>query len=155
MNKFLITILLSFFYCLSAFPAFINITIDFHKKASCNLDKQILKNEVYNYKEFNADQIKDAKSRKIIINAIKSEKLSIVGLSQFFTKVPNGAIYDTQILKDNTILLRILSNDETYSESVFINKSSGEMLHEITFNINTENQGKEISFYTCDMSLKN
>ena len=152
MNKFLITILLSFFYCLSAFSAFINITIDFHKKTICKLDKQILKNEVYNYKEFSADQIKDAKSRKIIINAIKSEKLSIVGLSQFFTNVPNGAIYDTQIVKDNTILLRILSNDETYSESVFINKSSGEMLHEITSNINTENQGKEISFYTCDMS---
>ena len=44
-----------------------------------------------------------------------------------------------------------ISNDEKYSESVFINKSTGEMLHEITTNIDTPNQGKEISFFTCDM----
>ena len=47
---------------------------------------------------------------------------------------------------------RILSNDEKYSESVFINKLSGEMLHEVTTNINSKKQGKEISFFTCDMS---
>ena len=73
-------------------------------------------------------------------------------MSEFFSNIPNGAIYDTQIIKNNTILLRILNNDETYSESVFINKFSGEMLHEVTTNINSENQGKEISFFTCDMS---
>ena len=49
-------------------------------------------------------------------------------------------------------MLRVLTNDEMYSESVFINKSTGEMLHEITTNIDTPNQGKEISFFTCDMS---
>ena len=61
-------------------------------------------------------------------------------------------VYDTQILKDNTILLRVLTTDGTYSESVFLNKSTGEMLHEITTNIDTPNQGKEISFFTCDMN---
>ena len=82
---------------------------------------------------------------------MRSQELKIFGLSEFFTNAPNGAIYDTQILKDNTILLRVLTNDEMYSESVFINKSTGEMLHEITTNIDTPNQGKEISFFTCDM----
>ena len=74
-----------------------------------------------------------------------------VFIFDFFTNIPNGAIYDTQILKDNTILLRVLTNDEMYSESVFINKSTGEMLHEITTNIDTPKQGKEISFFTCDI----
>tara|TARA_B100000609_G_C16853980_1_gene251788 strand:+ start:67 stop:495 length:429 start_codon:yes stop_codon:yes gene_type:complete len=132
--------------------AFLNITIDFNKSSNCKLDKQILKNEIYDYKEFSADQIKDNKDRKINIKAIKSQELKIIGLSDFFTNAPNGVIYDTQLLKDNTILLRVLSKDEMYSESVFINKSTGEMLHEITTNIDTPNQGKEISFFTCDMS---
>ena len=152
MKNILSIILISLFLNLSANAAFLNVTIDYNKSSNCKLDKQILKNEIYDYKEFSADQIKDNKDRKINIKAIKSQQLNISGLSEFFTNAPNGAIYDTQILKDNTILLRVLTNDETYSESVFINKSTGEMLHEITTNIDTSNQGKEISFFTCDMS---
>ena len=152
MKNILYITLISLIFNLSANAAFLNVTIDYNKKSICKLDKQILKNELYDYKEFSVDQIKDNKDRKINIKSIKSQELKIIGLSEFFTNVPNGAIYDTQIIKDNTILLRVLTNDEKYSESVFINKSTGEMLHEITTNINTENQGKEISFYTCDMS---
>jgi len=151
MKNFTIIILLSLFLYLNANAAFLNVTIDYEKSAICKLDKQILKNEIYDYKEFSKDQIKENKDRKINIKAIKSQQLNISGLSDFFTNAPNGAIYDTQILKDNTILLRVLTNDEMYSESVFINKSTGEMLHEITTNIDTPNQGKEISFFTCDM----
>ena len=151
MKNFTIIILLSLFLYLNANAAFLNVTIDYEKSAICKLDKQILKNEIYDYKEFSADQIKNNKERKINIKAFKSQELKISGLSDFFTNAPNGVIYDTQILKDNTILLRVLTNDEKYSESVFLNKSTGEMLHEITTNIDTPNQGKEISFFTCDM----
>ena len=151
MKNFTIIILLSLFLYLNANAAFLNVTIDYEKSAICKLDKQILKNEIYDYKEFSKDQIIENKDRKINIKAIKSEQLNISGLSDFFTNIPNGAIYDTQILKDNTILLRVLTNDEMYSESVFINKSTGEMLHEITTNIDTPKQGKEISFFTCDI----
>ena len=152
MKNILYITLISLIFNLSANAAFLNVTIDYNKNSFCKLDKQILKNEIYDYKEFSADQLKDKKDRKINIKSIKSQELKIIGLSEFFTNVPNGAIYDTQIIKDNTILLRVLTNDEKYSESVFINKSTGEMLHEITTNLKTENQGKEISFYTCDMS---
>ena len=152
MKKIILITLISLIFNLSANAAFLNVTIDYNKKSICKLDKQILKNEIYDYKEFSADQLKDKKDRKINIKSIKSQELKIIGLSEFFTNAPNGAIYDTQTIKDNTILLRVLTNDEKYSESVFINKSTGEMLHEITTNINTKNQGKEISFYTCDMS---
>tara|TARA_Y100000591_G_scaffold256994_1_gene229044 strand:- start:426 stop:884 length:459 start_codon:yes stop_codon:yes gene_type:complete len=152
MKNFFITILITLLYTLNVNAAFLNVTIDYNKISNCILNKQILKNEIYDYKEFTANQIKENQDRKITIKAIKSHQLKITGLSDFLTNTPNGAIFDTQILKDNTILLRVLSNDEKYSESVFINKSSGEMLHEITTNINTQNQGKKISFYTCDMS---
>ena len=148
MKKIFSIILISIFFNLSASAAFINITIDYNKNSLCKIDKLILKNEVYNYNVFTGDQIKERKDIQININALKAKKLTILGLSDFFTNVPNGAIYDTQILKDNTILLRILTNDESYSESVFINKSSGEMIHEVTSDINTDKQGKEISFFT-------
>mgnify|MGYP001341146266 CR=1 FL=1 len=152
MKKLIIFIFIIFLTSLNVHSAFLNITIDYNKSSDCKLDKQILKNEVYNYKEFTKDQIKKNKNKKININALKSKELKILGLSDFFSNIPDGAIYDTQILKDDTILLRILTNDENYSESVFINKSSGEMIHEITSNRNTQNQGKEILFFTCDMS---
>ncbi len=152
MKNLIIIILISVCLNLSAKAEFLNVTIDYNKSSICKLDKQILKNEIYNYKEFTASQVKNNKDLKIVIKSSKSKELKIIGLSDFFNNIPNGAIYDTQILKNDTILLRILTNDESYSESVFINKSTGEMLHEITTNINTENQGKEISFYTCDMS---
>ena len=145
-------ILIFIFLNISANAAFLNVTIDYNKTSNCKLDKLILKNEIYDYKEFTADQIKENQDRKINVKAIKSKELKIIGLSEFFTNSPNGAIFDTQIIKDNTILLRVLTNDEKYSESVFINKSTGEMLHEITTNIDTPNQGKEISFFTCDMT---
>ena len=152
MKKIYSIILIFIFLNLSANAAFLNVTIDYSKTSNCKLDKLILKNEIYDYKEFTADQIKENQDRKINIKAIKSKELKIIGLSEFFTNSPNGAIFDTQIIKDNTILLRVLTNDEKYSESVFINKSTGEMLHEITTNIDTPNQGKEISFFTCDMT---
>ena len=110
-NIIIISIILLTFN-ISANAAFLSVTIDYNKSSNCKLDKQILKNEIYDYKEFSADQIKDNKDRKINIKAIKSQELKIIGLSDFFTNVPNGAIYDTQIIKDNTILLRVLLNDE-------------------------------------------
>ena len=151
MKYFLIISIYVLFYSLNGYAGYLNITIDYEKDVNCKLEKQILKNEIYDYKEFSADQIKNNKERKINIKAFKSQELKISGLSDFFTNAPNGVIYDTQILKDNTILLRVLTNDEKYSEAVFLNKSTGEMLHEITTNIDTPNQGKEISFFTCDM----
>ena len=146
---FIIIILLTF--NITAKAAFLNVTIDYNKPQIVNLINKYLKTKYTIIKNLHTNQIKENQDRKINIKAIKSQELKIIGLSEFFTNSPNGAIFDTQIIKDNTILLRVLTNDEKYSESVFINKSTGEMFHEITTNIDTPNQGKEISFFTCDM----
>ena len=73
MNKLFYLIIVSILIYNSAEASFINITIDYNKNSFCKLDKQILKNEVYNYKEFTADQIKENKDKKINIKAIKSQ----------------------------------------------------------------------------------
>ena len=148
--KKIITIFFFIFFAVSnAYSANIDITIDYKKNLNCIFEKIILKNEEYNYAVFNADQIKENKDIKISILATKSKELRIIGLSDFFTSTSNGSIYETQILKNETILLRALTEDQNYSESVFINKYSGEMLHEITTDIKSEIKGKKISFYSC------
>ena len=84
MKKIYIIIFIILLPNLYAYSAFLNITIDYNKNTKCKLDKQILKNEIYDYKEFTVDQIKDNQDRKINIKAIKSQELKIIGLSKFF-----------------------------------------------------------------------
>ena len=152
MKKILVTFFFIFFVMFNTYAANVNITIDYKKNLQCKFEKIIIKNQEYNYQTFVADQIKDNRDIKISIKAIKSKKLRIIGLSDFFNSTSNGSIYDTQVLKNDTILLRVLSKDQNYSESVFISKSTGEMLHEITTDIKSETKGKEISFFNCNMS---
>ena len=152
MKKILVTFFFIFFVIFNTYAANVNITIDYKKNLQCKFEKIIIKNQEYNYKTFNANQIQENRDIKITIKAIKSKELRIIGLSDFFNKASNEFIYDTQILKNVTILLRVLSKDQNYSESVFINKSTGEMVHEITTDIKSETKGKEISFFACDMS---
>ena len=137
---------------MNSYSANLDITIDYNRNLECKFEKIIIKNQEYNYTTFNADQIQENRDIKIVINAIKSRELRITGLSDFFNNDSNESIYETQVLKNDTILLRVLSKDQNYSESVFISKSTGEMLHEITTDIKSENKGKEISFFNCDMS---
>ena len=152
MKKFLIIILISFFASINSYSANLDIKIDYNRNLECKFEKIIIKNQEYNYATFNADQIQENRDIKIVINAIKSRELRITGLSDFFNNTSNGSIYETQVLKNDTILLRVLSKDQNYSESVFISKSTGEMLHEITTNIKSKTKGKEISFFNCNMS---
>ena len=64
MKYFLIISTYVLFYSLNGYAAYLNITIDYEKDVNCKLEKQILKNEIYDYKEFSADQIKDNKEKK-------------------------------------------------------------------------------------------
>tara|TARA_B100000686_G_C16625087_1_gene881397 strand:- start:64 stop:531 length:468 start_codon:yes stop_codon:yes gene_type:complete len=152
MKKLFTIIFFSLFVSVNSHSSNLDITSNYKKIVECKFEKIIIKNQEYNYQTFVADQIKDNRDIKISIKAIKSKKLRIIGLSDFFNSTSNGSIYDTQVLKNDTILLRVLSKDQNYSESVFISKSTGEMLHEITTDIKSENKGKEISFFNCDMS---
>ena len=152
MKKIITIFFFIFFVTSNTYSANLNITIDYKKSLECKFEKIVIKNQEYNYKTFNVDQIKQNKDVKISIKATKSKQLRIIGLSDFFSSTSNGSIYETQILKNETILLRALTKDQNYSESVFINKSTGEMVHEITTDIKSETKGKEISFFNCDMS---
>ena len=103
MEKILTIFFFIFFAASNSYSANIDITIDYKKKLECIFEKIIIKNQEYNYATFNADQIKENKDIKISINAKKSNQLKITGLSDFFNNTSNGSIYDTQVLKNDTI----------------------------------------------------
>jgi len=151
MKEIVVIFFFIFFSSSNVYSAHVDITIDYRKNLECKFEKIIIKNQEYNYTTFNAEQLKENKDIQISINAKKSKQLRINGLSDFFNNTSNGSIYDTQVLKNDTILLRVLSKDQNYSESVFIDKSTGEMVHEITTDIKSETKGKEISFFACDI----
>ena len=49
----------------------------------------------------------------------------------------------------------IINQEKNYSESGIINRKSGELVHEITKNIKSENPEKDISFYSCRKRKEN
>ena len=47
------------------------------------------------------------------------------------------------------VLFKAINQEKNYSESGIINRKSGELVHEITRNVKSENAEKDISFYSC------
>ena len=74
------------------------------------------------------------------------------GLSKFFSQNSN---FDVKIVNKDVVLFKAFNNEKTYSESAIITRKSGELIHEITKNINTENSEKDISIYICTNKSKN
>ena len=73
------------------------------------------------------------------------------GLSKFFSQNSN---FDVKIVNKDVVLFKAFNNDKTYSESAIITRKSGELIHEITRNIKSENSEKNISFYSCSKKKK-
>ena len=112
----------------------------------CELEKKILKNSKYNYKTFLAKDLNESDLDKFEIKSIKPEILLINGLSIFLSKNTN---YDVKVVNKDIVLFKAFDKDKNYSESGIINRKSGELVHEVTKNLKSENFEKDISFYKC------
>ena len=112
----------------------------------CELEKKILKNSEYNYKTFLAKDLNEKNLDKFEINAKQPEKLLINGLSIFLS---NNKKFDVKVVNKDIVLFKAFDKEKNYSESGIINRKSGELVHEITKKIKSENFEKDISFYTC------
>ena len=119
-----------------------DIKIDF----VCELEKKILKNSEYNYKTFLAKDLNEKNLDKFEINAKQPEKLLINGLSMFLS---NNKKFDVKVVNKDIVLFKAFDKEKNYSESGIINRKSGELVHEITKKLKSENFEKDISFYTC------
>ena len=112
----------------------------------CELEKKILKNSEYNYQTFLAKDLNEKNLEKFEIDAKKPEKLLINGLSIFLSK---NTELDVKVVNKEIILFKAFDREKNYSESGIINRKSGELVHEVTKDIKSDNFEKDISFYKC------
>jgi len=119
-----------------------NIKIDF----VCELEKKILKNAEYNYQTFFTKDLNEKNLDKFEIDAKKPDKLLINGLSMFLSE---NLELDVKVVNKDIVLFKAFDKDKNYSESGIINRKSGELVHEVTKDIKSDNLEKDISFYKC------
>ena len=117
----------------------------------CELEKKILKNSEYNYKTFLAKDLDDKNLDKFEIDAKQPETLLINGLSLFLSKT---AKFDVKVVNKDVVLFKAFDKEKNYSESGIINRKSGELVHEITTGLKSDNLEKDISFYSCSKNKK-
>ncbi len=141
---FYISLSLLFFNQLSAKDIDIqeNITLSL----VCDLEKKILKNSEYNYKTFLAKDLDDKDLDQFYIEAKKPQTLLINGLSLFLSDTTK---LNVKVVNKDVVLFKAIDQEKNYSESGIINRKSGELVHEITRNVKSENSEKDISFYSC------
>jgi len=70
----------------------------------------------------------------------------INGLSLFLSDTTK---LNVKIVNKDVVLFKAIDQEKNYSESGIINRKSGELVHEITRNVKSENSEKDISFYSC------
>ena len=75
----------------------------------------------------------------------------MTGLSLFLSKSEE---LDVKVVNKDIILFKSIDQEKKYSESAIIDRNSGELVHEITKNIKSENSEKEITFYSCNKKKK-
>ena len=129
-----------------SFAQNINIQEDIKISFVCELEKKILKNSKYNYQTFLAKDLNEKNLNKFEIDSKKPEKLLINGLSIFLSK---NTELDVKVVNKDIVLFKAFDKDKNYSESGIINRKSGELVHEVTKDIKSDNFEKDISFYKC------
>ena len=146
MIKFFLYISLSLLAFNSSFAKNIDIQEDIKIGYVCELEKKIIKNSENNYKTFLAKDLDDKNLDKFEIDAKQPEKLLINGLSLFLTQTKK---LEVKIVNKDIVLFKAFDEEKNYSESGIINRKSGELVHEITIGLKSDNPEKNISFYSC------
>ena len=146
MIKYFFYIFLSLLFFNSTIAKDVDIQENINLSFACDLEKKILKNSEYNYQTFLAEELDDKGLDKFDIEAKKPETLLISGLSLFLS---DTAKLNVKIVNKDVVLFKAIDQEKNYSESAIINRKSGELVHEITRNVKSENSEKDISFYSC------
>tara|TARA_Y100001970_G_scaffold288431_1_gene415705 strand:+ start:157 stop:618 length:462 start_codon:yes stop_codon:yes gene_type:complete len=152
MFKYFSYTFLSLFVICKTFANDINIQENINISFKCELEKKIIKNSEYNYQTFLANELEKKFLDRFEIQAIQPETLFINGLSLFLSKSEK---LNVKVVNKDVVLFKAIDHEKNYSESAIIDRKSGELLHEITKNVESENSEKYISFYSCNEIEKN
>ena len=146
MTKYFFYIFFSLLFFNLSFAKDVDIQEDINLSFACDLEKKILKNSKYNYQTFLAKDLDDKNLDKFDIKAKKPDTLLINGLSLFLS---DKAKLNVKIVNKDVVLFKAIDEEKNYSESAIITRKSGELIHEITRNVKSENSEKDISVYSC------
>ena len=152
MIKYFLTIFVSLLFFNQSLAKDINIQEDINLSFACDLEKKILKNSEYNYQTFLAKDLENTDLDKFDIKAKKPDTLLINGLSLFLSDTTK---LNVKIVNKDVVLFKAFNKEKSYSESAIITRKTGELIHEITKNINSENSEKYITIYYCKNKTKN
>ena len=146
MKKYLITIFISFLFLSHSFAKDVNIQENINLSFKCELEKKIIKNSEYNYRVFLAKDLDEKDLNKLEIKSQQPETLDINGLSLFLSESTKLRV---KVVNKDVVLFKAIDEGSSYSESGIIDRKTGELVHEISKNIKSENSEKDIAFYSC------
>ena len=146
MIKYFLSIFISLLFFNQSLAKDVNIKENIDLIFTCNLEKKIIKNSEYNYQTFLAKDLNEKGLDKFEIQSKQPETLLIKGLTLFLSE---SAKLNVKIVNNDVVLFKSIDKENSYSESGIIDRKTGELIHEITRNIKTENSEKDISFYLC------
>jgi len=146
MTKYFLSIFFSLFFFNQSLAKDININENIDIEFKCELEKKIIKNSKYNYQTFLGKDLNEKGLDKFEIQSKKPESLLIKGLSLFLSE---SAKLNVKIVNKDVVLFKSIDQKNNYSESGIITRKTGELIHEITKNIKSENSEKYISIYSC------
>ena len=146
MLKYFLSIFISLLFFNQSLAKDVNIKENIDLIFTCNLEKKIIKNSEYNYQTFSANDLDEKNLDKFQILSRKPETLFIKGLSSFLSDAENLSV---KIVSKDVVLFKSIDEKNNYSESGIITRKTGELIHEVTKNIKSENTEKYISIYLC------
>ena len=138
-------LIITFFLTNNVYAKNINISIKTDLDLNCKFEKVIIKNAEHNFVSFTNDQIKRENIESLKITAKNPDILVIKNLSKFINKIN----LEVKISNKDIILIQAFDQERNYSESAVYTRSTGELIHEITSKINSDEKEKDISFYSC------
>ena len=145
MTRYFLIILISLLFSNQLLAKNIDIQENISLTFKCELEKKIIKNSEYNYKVFLAEDLDKKELNKFEIESLQPETLYIKGLSSFLSAIK----LDVKVVNKDVVLFKGVDKGSSYSESGIINRKTGELVHEVTKNIKSENSEKDITFYSC------
>ena len=130
----------------------IDVKFEVNEVLNCEFQKLLAKNPKSNFETFLPGEVDNNNIENLKITANIPSELTVEGLSKFLNNFKN---YEVKVVNKDIILFKAFNEDRNYSESSIIDRKTGELVHEITKNIKTDNVEKKISFYNCSKAKVN
>ena len=146
MMKYFLSIFISILFLNQSLAKDVSINENINLEFVCDLEKKIIKNSEYNYQTFLGKDLNEKSLDKFKIQSKQPDTLLIGGLSLFLSDTEK---LNVKVVNKDVVLFKSIDQEKNYSESGIITRKTGELIHEITRNIKSENAEKYISIYSC------